>query len=157
MGRPYDPPEKRIARFWSMVQKTDGCWEWTGYVNPQTGYAYTYGLDRKPVSVHREAYRISVGPIPNGLLVCHRCDNKICVRPDHLFLGTVRDNAIDAQQKGRLSHGASHHTSKLTSEQVKEIVALRALGLSYGALGRQFSICKSSVFSICHGKHRKHG
>lgn len=91
-----------LERFWPKVQKTDCCWEWTGYVMPN-GYG-TFGRGRAiegKVYAHRFAYEALVGPIPVGQHVCHRCDNRRCVRPDHLFLGTQRDNMRDMVAKGR--------------------------------------------------------
>jgi hypothetical protein len=92
------------CRFWSKVIKSDKCWTWTGAINKHTGYG-TIGLGRrsgKTRGAHRVSWELAHGPIPEGLYVCHRCDNKRCVRPDHLFLGTAEDNAQDALRKGRL-------------------------------------------------------
>jgi hypothetical protein len=96
-------PEKA---FWSKVNKTAGCWLWTrpGWID---GYAQ-FMTRRRRVYVHRFAYELTHGPIPPGLLVCHKCDVPLCVRPDHLFLGTPKDNILDAVRKGRL------HCQKIT-------------------------------------------
>ena len=101
-------------RFWSYVKKTPHCWLWTaskigkGYGNfsrspkeaPRTTYA------------HRLSYEWEVGPIPSGMMVCHRCDNPLCVRPSHLFLGTNTDNMHDASIKGRLVREPSLYCPK---------------------------------------------
>lgn len=89
--------------FWSMVAKSDGCWVWTG-TRWSTGYGRLVGGR----AAHRVAWELTNGPIPRGLLVCHHCDNPPCCRPDHLFLGTSKDNAMDASAKGRLLTGKSH-------------------------------------------------
>ena len=85
--------------FWSLVRKGDGCWEWQG---DRWGKGYgriTRGQRRE--TAHRVAYELAIGPITEGALVCHRCDNKLCVRPDHLFLGTQSDNMQDWTKKGK--------------------------------------------------------
>lgn len=96
-------------RFWAKVRKSDnGCWEWTA-----NGNNYGYGKlrvgsrtdgSRRSIRAHRLAYELACGPIPVGMNVCHRCDNRRCVRPDHLFLGTTQDNIRDRVAKGRSSN-----------------------------------------------------
>lgn len=92
-----------VARFWSKVQKSDGCWLWTG---PVKSRAHPYGRfwvspERKHVKAHRIAWELEHGTIPEKLHVLHRCDNPRCVRPDHLWLGTHRQNMQDMAAKGR--------------------------------------------------------
>lgn len=89
-------------RFWLYVQKSDGCWNWTGGLSSK-GYAILKGEggDGKRLQSSRVSWEIHNGPIPPGLFVCHRCDNPKCVRPDHLFLGTQTDNMQDCIRKGR--------------------------------------------------------
>ena len=84
--------------FWAKVRKTIGCWEWCGSRKGRYG---NLTVKRKNVLAHRFAWEITFGPIPRGLFVCHHCDNKKCVRPDHLFLGTHNDNMHDMVIKGR--------------------------------------------------------
>lgn len=97
--------EERDARaragFWSRVHKTEGCWFWTGTPAGDTGYGLWRYLG-KPIRPHRMSWMLERGAIPAGLLVCHRCDVRLCVRPSHLFLGTHSENMRDAGQKGRL-------------------------------------------------------
>jgi len=86
--------------FWSKVKKNEfGCWSWTG-AKDRRGYGQMR-VDRKHVSAHRMSWLIHYGPIPDGMCVLHKCDTRECVRPDHLFLGTAKDNSQDMMTKGR--------------------------------------------------------
>lgn len=89
-----DSPE----RFWSYVAKSDGCWEWTGKIG-KNGYGVFFA-NVKAYPAHRKSWQMANGPIPSGMHICHHCDNKKCVRPDHLFVGTHADNMRDAWAKG---------------------------------------------------------
>jgi hypothetical protein len=98
-------------RFWAKVRKSSGCWEWVG-ARFDSGYgAFKRRVDGewKQQRAHRVAYELAVRPIPNGMLVCHRCDNPPCCNPLHLFLGSGTDNQQDMIQKGR----KAPHPSKL--------------------------------------------
>ncbi len=107
--------KKLPGRFWDKVQKSEGCWEWAGTI-----HGWGYGelcINYKKWAAHRFSWVLHNGVIPEGMCVLHRCDNPKCVRPDHLFLGTLKDNTRDMIAKGRNRNG----TTKLTEESVLEI------------------------------------
>ena len=110
-------------RFWGKVQKgpDDQCWHWVAYKRPD-GYGQFY-LDGKTVTAHRTAWQLTSGRIPNGLCVCHKCDNPSCVNPGHLFLGTMTDNIRDRDAKGRngSNQGENGPTAILTEKDVLDI------------------------------------
>jgi hypothetical protein len=95
-------------RLWRRVRKTDGCWIWTGQLDPDGyGRVWVSKYPARVVLAHRLSYRLAYGPIPDAMMVCHHCDVPRCVRPDHLFVGTALDNAQDAVMKGR--HSSIRH------------------------------------------------
>jgi hypothetical protein len=94
----------QARRFWKKVTKLNGnnaCWVWTSSLNDGGYGQFWVGAVKRNLLAHRLAYVLTYGPIARGLLVCHRCDNPICVRPEHLFVGTVADNLRDMVRKGR--------------------------------------------------------
>src|SRR5213078_650845 len=107
------------AEFWAAVEKGPGCWLWLRARIP-TGYGHVRwgGLQRNAARV---AWQLTYGPIPDGLRVCHYCDNPPCVKPAHLFLGTREDSARDRARRGRIAAGERHGMARLSFAQVREI------------------------------------
>ena len=144
----------RLSRFWEKVNKTDGCWEWTAFRN-RNGYGRFQFADGHPVNAHRFAYEITYGPVSLNLFVCHKCDNPTCCRPDHLFLGTPKDNMADCVAKGRINRtfrvrGHDVNTSKLTKEQALTIYNSHESG---PVLASRYGISKEAVNMIKTGKN----
>lgn len=137
------------SRFWSKVRKGEGCWEWTGYCFHGLGY----GMIRRPgdngrLLTHRVSWEMAYGAIPAGLLVCHRCDNRKCVRPDHLFLGTHKDNTRDMVSKGRHCHGTAIHNAKLDPEKVHAAREALARGERPTAIARRFGVRHTAITNL---------
>lgn len=143
---------EQIARFWAKVDKSDACWVWRGAQNGR-GYG-AVGVNGRMQGAHRIAYTLTYGPIPAGLLVCHRCDNPPCVRPEHLFIGTYKDNTQDAWLKGRPlgKPRGTQGPSKITFAAAQEIRALHAAGVSGMELSRRYGVKPSVVYPLLAGK-----
>jgi hypothetical protein len=136
-----------VDRFWSKVEKTDGCWNWTSCLNKK-GYG-NFSVNSRMRRAHRVSYEMHCEPIPPGMLVLHHCDNPRCIRPDHLFLGTNADNMADKVAKGREAHvgvqGVSHPRAKLTEAQV---LAIRSMRGPETRIAEKFGISVRSINDI---------
>ena len=109
-------------RLWPFVDKTGDCWVWTRSRDTK-GYGTLAVGNGKKARAHVIAWRLTHGDIPEGLYVCHHCDNPPCCNPDHLFLGTADDNQKDAAAKARFPRGEKHHRARLTEA---DVIAIRA-------------------------------
>lgn len=142
-------------RFLNKVNKTETCWNWTG-----AGFSNGYGQFREKFNptglAHRASWKIFKGEIPDGLCVLHHCDNRLCVNPDHLFLGTKHDNSQDMISKGRHLFGQRQWASKLTPENVHEIRSLFKDGVSQKELSKKFGVAWSTISKITRAKRWKH-
>lgn len=147
--------DQRLKRFWARVNKDApaGCWEWTGARVPN-GYG-NISINGRVVLVHRYSYEIAYNNVllPPYLLVCHTCDNRKCVNPAHLFLGTHKDNSEDMVKKGRVSKGEALPQSKLTQKQVDDIRVDRAFGRhSQSELARTYGVSQQTISDVLTGK-----
>jgi len=112
-------PEVRFYESY-MPEPNTGCWLWMGTVRGSNNYG-CIKVNNKPMAAHRYSWILHCGQIPNGLCVCHQCDNSSCVNPKHLFLATVSENNKDKVKKNRQSKGEKHGLAKLTDELVLQI------------------------------------
>jgi hypothetical protein len=154
--------ERDEARFWSHVDKSADCWTWNLYRNSRSygQFVVSVGGKARAITPSRFSWELHNGPVPKGMLVCHRCDNRICVRPDHLFLGTAKDNSRDASRKGRFAaqkdprirQGDNSPGRKLSSKDVLDIRRLSCGGMSQRELASKFSISKGQIYNIVHRK-----
>lgn len=137
-------------RFWDKVKKTapDGCWEWQGFIN---GHGYgQFTINGVGVfKAHRLAWEIVNGTIPPSMCVLHRCDNRRCCNPAHLFVGTQLDNVADMTTKARQAKGARNARAKLSDDEVQEIRENYAGGaVSQTELSRRFGVGQSHISEI---------
>ena len=146
MGRVLPLNKERIWEK-SMPVPECGCWLWIGNV-AKVGYGQLL-TNNKKVYAHRSSYEVFKGPIPKGMMVCHKCDTRSCVNPDHLFLGTASDNSKDMQEKGRSTIGERNPMSKLTLEQVKQIKNMNDTDQNIANL---FNVTRSAIALIKNGK-----
>lgn len=156
------PVTPLAERFWPKVDRSGGtnaCWLWLASTKKGYGQLWVRELGRAALA-HRISYELNIGEIPNGLFVCHTCDNPTCVNPNHLFLGTEEDNNRDCYSKGRgsmqrhpeLFRGEHGGSAKVSEGDVLEMRRLRRDGVMLKDLAAQFGISVHGVHSIVTGK-----
>ena len=145
--------EKAFSGNWKISE--NGCWEWSG------GKSHGYGEMRvhevwgsAPVYAHRVSHLLVNGPIPDGMVICHKCDNPSCVNPDHLFCGFPADNVADMVSKGRQCLGEANGMAKLTDRAIEAIRFLNQNGFSQRELSKIFGVSEGHVSTIVKGKRR---
>ena len=145
--------------FWGKVdiRGNEDCWEWKA---GKDTHGYGRFLDKSTdtyLGSHRMSWRIHFGDIPDGMCVCHKCDNPACVNPNHLFLGTHKDNMDDMVSKGRGATGEKQPTHKLKELEVFEIRRLYSTGkFTEKMLGKMFRVCFQSISFIVNRKTWTH-
>ena len=140
-------------RFALKVVERGECWEWIGSTNRVGGGGYgILTVNGKPTVAHRYAWELVNGPIPKGMSVLHHCDNRPCVRPDHLFLCTMSDNMRDMVAKGRgmppIKRGERSKYARLTEAQIREILLRKRNGESSRSIAKRFNTLDTSINRI---------
>lgn len=143
-----------------VIDPETGCWNWTGMIHRATGRAVA-SISQESFYAYRLSYTALVGPIPDGLIVCHRCDNPACINPDHLFIGTALDNSRDMWSKGRGRSappvGADHWAAKFTDAEIVTIgTRYAAGGVTYVELAREYGVNPGCIGSIVRGETWRH-
>ncbi len=158
--------EKDRSRFEEKFKKQkNGCWIWKSSKS-NSGYG-KFNIRGKHVIAHRYSYELYKEKIPPGMLICHKCDNKLCVNPDHLWIGTQKENINDAKKKGRLPNlkgirkplccvGENHYLSKLKNKDIFEIKRLYKSGVSGYRLHKMYNVTKKCISDILKNKTWKH-
>lgn len=158
-------PDKE--RFWEKVNKNGSihpicgqCWEWTGCKNQEGNKGYgVFSVNDTSTYVHRYSYELHYGLFSKEMRICHHCDNRICVNPIHLFIGTTQDNTDDKVKKGRQLKGIDIPQAKLTENDVKLIRELRSRGakvLGPTGLAVMFNVCFQTIYFILSKETWKH-
>lgn len=151
----------RIPLFWAKVRRGEGCWEWTAALD-NGGYGL-FNTQGRPAKAHRVSWVLANGPLAAGLLVLHRCDNRKCVRPDHLYLGTQRQNVADMDSRGRrargytlasIHRGEQHQAARLSDATIAAIRAEMAAGGKQRHVAAKYGCSHTYVGMLVRGEKR---
>lgn len=151
--------EEFSVRFWSQVNKSgeNGCWLWEGNKNGTTSIYGTCQYQGKNKKAHRISWELTNNQkIPPGMVACHKCDNKLCVNPEHIFIGTQKDNMQDCKKKGRMrtgiSMGEDAGMNKFSESSVRKAVELCKSGQNYAEVSKVTGISRTTLGAIMQGR-----
>ena len=154
-GRKSVPLHVRFHENYTVVES--GCWEWNGYADGVRSNGYgRVAVGSKRLDAHRVSWTLHNGPIPEGEYVLHKCDNKVCVNPEHLFLGDHTSNMADMVSKGRQVKGSDHHLAVLNEHDIPIIRFLRAHGSLLREIAVLFGVSKNTIRQVVIGNTWKH-
>lgn len=137
------------------VVRKDGCWKWSG-VKDKDGYGQLACGYHRQTKAHRVSWGLYKGEIPEGMKVCHQCDNPSCTNPDHLFLGTIKDNAKDMSNKLRGTNGTKNLHAKLNENDIPGIRKRLSDGESFYRIAHEFGVKPTTIWSIRENKSWRH-
>lgn len=149
---PRRPPIKELILSRVAFVPESGCWLWTGATSADGNYG-RIRFNGIPHNAHRLMWETENGPIPDGMILCHRCDIGLCCNPNHLFLGTHQDNSDDKVRKGRQSRGDNHGSSKLSAN---EVALIRGCTESAHFLAEKYDVHRSTIYAIRNNLYWKH-
>lgn len=160
------PKPTTDERFWNKVNKTgstpshcpelSNCWVWTAGLQKQNGYPCFAITHSNNVRANRYVYELTYGAVPDNLMVLHKCDNRLCVNPSHLMLGSHQDNMSDKVSKGRQAKGSECGASKLTESNVIEIRTLFQNGVLQSELAKLYNVSQVQISNIVTRRQWKH-
>lgn len=137
------------CRLMNRIKNVKGCWEWQGKIT-NSGYG-EIRVNQKHMLTHRLSYQTFVREIPSGMIVCHKCDNKKCCNPDHLWLGTQKQNCKDKIKKNR---NCVAYSVKHNKEKVKQILDFREEGMTYKQISQSANVPLITACWICNNEYR---
>lgn len=157
----YEYIEKTKNRILNSIKEENGCWVWQKKFHDKCNYGvmgWIFKGKKKQWMAHRVSFSVFKQEIPEGIFVLHSCDNSKCVNPDHLHLGTQKDNMREMRERGRDNDisrgrcGENHGMSKLTEDQVSEIRSLRKQGVYGTEIAKKFNVTNTLIYLICNNK-----
>lgn len=153
----FEVTDSLASRFWQRVKKVEGngCWEWQGAFRNSYGAIKHQG---SVLSAHRVAYVLTNGHPPQGMLICHTCDNRACCRPDHLEVGTPGKNNNDARKRRTFFkvQGENAPNASMTERDIRQIMQLRSEGLGARLISRQTGLKENNVKKVLEGESWTH-
>ena len=143
-----------MERFWDKVDKSNNCWEWTAATQNKGYGVFSYKGNNRALA-HRVVMQLE-GHDVKGLFVLHKCDNRLCVRPDHLYLGDAKDNMQDAIDRDRVCHGEDHPDSKLSDDEVAELrQKYEDTDVLQKELAEEYGVTQSNVSRLVNSDERR--
>lgn len=149
--------EPNVRKSWKRIEgyiDGNGCFICDSHIPCSDGRYYNLKRHGKIQKIHRYVYEINNDKIPDGLIVRHKCDNDLCVNPDHLEIGTHEDNMNDMVSRGRSAKGERNAKAKLADEQVEQIKCLLDEGISQAKIAEKFGVWQTMISHIKLGKYR---
>lgn len=134
------------------VIRSEGCWDWKTKSRSEKYVRMDYAKGKPKISIHVYSWKVNFGDVPKGMYVCHKCDNTRCSNPQHLFLGTAKDNNRDCVNKDRHPKGERHGNAKLTEEIVKKIRHFLKMKIVATEIARQLKVSLHAIYHIKNGK-----